>query len=47
MQVIANIQYTEKHVICHWTMPQKDELMGRGGESQIDSTPARLVSFDA
>ena len=36
MQVNANIQQTEKCVICHWTMPQKHgvDVMGReGGES--------------
>ena len=45
MQVNANIQQTEKCVICHWTMPRKHKLMGRGDESQIDLTPTRIVSL--
>ena len=48
MQVNTNIHQTKKCVICHWTMPRKHELMGRGGESWIVLTPAaRLVPFGA
>ena len=52
MQMNANIQQTKKCVICHWMNNALEtwwvDVMGReGGESQIDVTPARLLSFGA